>query len=305
MSNNILVIGGSYFIGRVFSQSLAKTDGFSLHVLNRGRLPLNLLDVAEYKCDRHDGAALQNTLPAIRFDAVVDFCAYQKNDVKTLLENIPGEVGQYIYISSCAAFKPSSDYPKTEDSPKVASPAPGPAGEYACAKALLEEESAETCARNNIPLTIFRPTFVYGPYNYAPRESYFFDLILSGKRIPHPKNNQTLFQFVYVRDIARIITRCLCNQAVYENDYILSAPELVCYDKLLKVLGQISGKKPDTRLMSVNDIEKENIPLPFPLDGHELFSGDKIACALGFAYTPFEDGMKETFDFYRKYIYKE
>ncbi len=304
MGKNILVIGGSYFIGRIFCQTLAKTGGFALHVLNRGRFPLKLPGVLEYKCDRHDGAAVKEALPAIRYDAVVDFCAYAKNDVNGLLENIPGEVGQYIFISSCAAFLPSGDYPKTEDSPKISSPIPGPAGEYAYGKALLEEEAGEICAKKGIPLTILRPSFVYGPYNYAPRESFFFDLILSGKEIPHPSESLTLFQFVYVRDIAQILTQCLSNPAVYENDYILAAPELVSYDKLLEVFSKISGQALQKKLLSIDEIEKQNIPLPFPLDGHEIFSGEKITRAIAFAYTPFSDGMRETFDFYKKYVYR-
>lgn len=304
MEKNILVIGGSYFIGRIFCQALAKADGYVLHVLNRGRFPLKLKGVFEYKCDRHDGAAVKEALPAIRYDAVVDFCAYTKNDVKSLLEHIPGEVGQYIYISSCAVFLPSVDYPKTEDCPKVSSPIPGPAGEYAYGKALLEEEAGEICAKKGIPLTILRPSFVYGPYNYAPRESFFFDLILSGKEIPHPAKSLALFQFVYVRDIAQILIGCLANPIVYENDYILSAPALVSYDKLLEVFSAASGQTLRTKPLGIDEIEEKNIPLPFPLEGHEIFSGEKIARAISFAYTPFLEGMRETFDFYKKYVYR-
>ena len=54
MNRNILVIGGSYFIGRTFVREYAKTDGVTLHVLNRGRVPLNMPGVQEYACDRHD-----------------------------------------------------------------------------------------------------------------------------------------------------------------------------------------------------------------------------------------------------------
>jgi len=305
MNKKILVLGGSYFIGRIFSQSLSKTKGFSLHVLNRGRFPLNLPGVAEYQCDRHDSATIQKKLPAVVYDAVVDFCAYTKEDIKSILNTIPGKIGQYIYISSCAVFEPSSNYPKAEDFPKVKSPAPGPGGEYAYNKALLENEAKESCAEKGIPLTILRPTFVYGPYNYAPRESYFFEHILSGKRIPYPEKTLALFQFIYVRDIAQILIQCLCNQMVYENDYNLSAPELISYDRLFDVFTEISGKQLQKELLSNDIIESERIPLPFPLDGHEIFSGTKISRTLGFTYTPFPEGMRETLDFYRKYVYKE
>lgn len=176
---NVLVIGGSYFIGRVFVQNLAKIDGYTVHVLNRGRYPLHIEGVLEYKCDRRDLAALKKVLPQIKFDAVVDFCAYLPDDAKTILESFSDEIGQYIYISSCVVYESSFDYPRYEDSPKIKSQQPGPVGEYAFGKRMLELEFRKLCLQKNIPLTILRPSFVYGPYNYAPRESFFFKLIQS------------------------------------------------------------------------------------------------------------------------------
>ena len=40
MKQNILIIGGSYFIGRVFVEELLKLQKFSIYVLNRGKMPL-------------------------------------------------------------------------------------------------------------------------------------------------------------------------------------------------------------------------------------------------------------------------
>ena len=37
---NVLIIGGSYFVGRVFVEELLKEQGYSIYVLNRGRIPI-------------------------------------------------------------------------------------------------------------------------------------------------------------------------------------------------------------------------------------------------------------------------
>ena len=58
----------------------------------------------------------------------MDFCAYEPRDIELLVQSIPGEILQYIYISSCAAFTPSDVYPKVEDSPKLKEKPLGPAG---------------------------------------------------------------------------------------------------------------------------------------------------------------------------------
>jgi hypothetical protein len=37
---NILIIGGSYFTGRVFVEELWKDKEYSIYVLNRGTIPI-------------------------------------------------------------------------------------------------------------------------------------------------------------------------------------------------------------------------------------------------------------------------
>jgi len=44
----------------------------------------------------------------------------------------------------------------------------------------------ELCQDAHIPYTSLRPTIIYGKYNYAPRETYFFDLVKKGGMIVLP-----------------------------------------------------------------------------------------------------------------------
>jgi len=304
MKKNILIIGGSYFIGRIFVMGLSKKSDYSIHLVNRGKNPLNLPGVEEHVCDRKDITKMRKAIPPLDYYAVLDFCADFPREIANLIENLPGTIGQYIYISTCTVYKPSLDLPKFEDSPKHPSPLPGPIGEYGYNKWLLELETQNVCQKHGIPYTIMRPAFVYGPFNYAPRESFFFDLILSNQTIPLPKDSLALFQFVYVKDIAKILFACLGNEKVFNNTYNLAAEELISYDKLIEVFEQVSGNPIDTKRVSIDIINKNNIPLPFPLDQHEIYSGSLLADTLSFKYTPFIEGMKETFDFYKKYMYK-
>ena len=62
MKPKVLVIGGSYFAGRVFT--MVASGSCALTLLNRGRYSMTLYpDVTELRCDRHDAAALA-ALPA-------------------------------------------------------------------------------------------------------------------------------------------------------------------------------------------------------------------------------------------------
>jgi 2'-hydroxyisoflavone reductase len=304
MKKNILVIGGSYFIGRVFVLMLSRNSDYSIHLINRGNNPLRLPGVVEHVCDRNDTARMKKAIPPLDYNAVIDFCAEFPQQIAAVVEDFPGAIAQFIYISTCSVYKPSLDLPKFEDAPKHDAPLPGAAGDYSYNKWLLEIETRTVCESKGIPYTILRPAFVYGPYNYAPRESYFFDLILSNRAVPVPADSLALFQLVYVKDIAGILASCLGNEQVYRQAFNLSAEELVCYDRLMEVLEQVSGRQIKTERLSVDSIERDGVPLPFPLRQHELYSGSLIARTLDFRYTPFVEGMKKTFAFYQKYIYR-
>ncbi|MDI3312103.1 MAG: NAD-dependent epimerase/dehydratase family protein, partial [Thermoanaerobacterium sp.] len=249
----------------------------------------------------HDIVSIKKVIPPLNWYAVIDFCAFSPEDIKITIGNLPGNINHYVYFSTCSVYKSSLDLPYYEDSPKLSEPLPGPAGEYAYNKLLAEIELSIQCRKTNIPYTIFRPAFVYGQFNYAPRESYFFDLILNGKSIPFPQKCLALFQLVFVRDVANICIRSLGNEKVYNDCFNLSCHELISYEKLINTLKIVSGICIKVDEMDVSEVNRKNIPLPFPMEQHELYSGLKIADTLNYTYTPFLKGMQEAFNFYKKY----
>lgn len=298
MKKNVLVLGGSYFVGRVFTRLTERTGQYDLHIVNRGTYPLKIDTVTQYACDRHDSKKLATSLPALNWDAVVDFCAYEPGDAASLLAAIPGTVAQYIYISTCSVYEPSAPSPKTEDSPLLAAGGDDPGHMYAYKKLVLEREATEVCVRDNTALTILRPAFIYGPLNYAPRESFYFNCILEKKPIPSPTDATGRFQFVYVKDVAKMIMGCIGNKAAYGEAYNLSAPECMDYGSFVEVLANVHGRPLNLEPVTVEEVYARNIPVPFPLDSDELYSGDKISLLLSLRYIPFAGGMRETYAIY-------
>ncbi|MDI6741119.1 MAG: NAD-dependent epimerase/dehydratase family protein [Smithella sp.] len=298
---NVLVIGGSYFVGKVFVEELSKVPDYAIYVVNRGNVPLGIQGVTEIKCDRHDTEAMSEAIPSIVWNAVVDFCAYTPEDITTMVSTLPSHaIGQYIFISTSSIYEKTNKLPIGEDALQVTGPQQGPHGDYAYNKHLAEEEFKIQCSENNIPWTIFRPTFIYGKYNYAPRESYFFDLVQEGETIIIPDNGLALFTFVSVWDVARAIIVCIGNKNAYTKAFNLSGEELVSYPRLMDVFRIVTGKRISIESMSVHQIDAQGIPLPFPLDEHLLYSGTLITKVMGFSYMPFIDGMKKTYEWYKQ-----
>ncbi len=214
MKKKILVIGGSYFYGRVFTETIVRNEGCRIVLVNRGNNPLKIKGVEEIVCDRRDISGLKTLLPKVEWDAVIDFCAYTPQDVQPLLAELSKKLAHYILISTVSVYGPSRDLPIMEDSAKLTGPQTqlGPAGRYGYDKLLAEQFVTDHCLQQKIPYTILRPSIIYGKYNYAPRESYFFDLIASEKTVVLPEGDLSLFQFVSVWDAAEILHLCIGNQ---------------------------------------------------------------------------------------------
>jgi nucleoside-diphosphate-sugar epimerase len=221
LSKSILAIGGSAFVGRVFSIQISKNDDFDLHVVNRGQFPLNLKNVKEYKCDRHTPIMIARILPKINFDAIVDFCAYNPGEVSSLLDVLKGRFKQYIVISTASVYEPNDHRIKTETDPIVTKTEGGRVSDYIYNKVLVERETAATCAKLDIPYSIFRPTFIYGPFNYSQRESWFVELIARGHVVPVPIDATARFSMVYGFDIARALEICIGNDTAVNQRFNL------------------------------------------------------------------------------------
>lgn len=296
----ILVIGGSYFAGRVFVEELTKAEDVTVHVFNRGRIQLGINGVTEHRGDREDASQIYRAIPGEEWDAVIDFCAYTPSHVELLLNTMQGKIKQYIFISTTTIYKNGWNLPIREDAPKVSGPQPelGPHASYGYDKWRAEHVVRQACARTGMSYTILRPAIIYGFYNYAPREQYFFDLLQKGEAVVIPDGGLALFSFIWVVDMARMIIRCIGEEKTRDQEFNLASDELISYPRIVEVLEEITGKKIPVVRKPVSEINRERIPLPFPMDEHLVYSGAKLQRLLDFDHTPFTTGMREAFNYY-------
>lgn len=295
----ILIIGGTYFLGRVFT-IIASRENHELFLINRGTYAMNMPSVTEYHLDRHDIDSLKK-LPYQEYDAVVDFCAYLPMDVDSLLKNIPGKVKQYIYVSTCDVYKRNTGGLKDESTELLDICYPGEAGEYMYNKMLLEKETQKTCESIGIAYTSIRPGIIYGPFNYAPRESMFIQWIIKGQPLPYPVDGDGRFQFAYVKDVARAILISIGNQKAYNQAFNVCENEEIGYSRFFEILKKVSDRPFLLQEVTVEQVIQQNIPLPFPLTKMEteLYDGNKLVKELDFTYTDFEEGMDKTYQAFK------
>jgi len=240
---NVLVIGGSYFAGRVFVEELTKHGDVNVYVFNRGRQPLGMPTVTELRGDRDRIEQVATAIPPLDWDTVVDFCGYEPAQVMSLLDHLPGNVRQYIFISTTTVYDRTTRLPVREDAPKLAAPQKelGSQSRYGFDKWLSEIAVQTECERRGIAFTIFRPAVIYGYYNYAPRESYFFDRLTSHRPIEIPEHNLSLFSVIWVVDMAQALIRALGEPRAFGKVYNLASDELISYGRIIDVLGEITA----------------------------------------------------------------
>ncbi|MBQ7563189.1 MAG: NAD-dependent epimerase/dehydratase family protein [Lachnospiraceae bacterium] len=302
----VLVIGGSYFLGRAFVIQLlqdkwSKRPGqVEIILLNRGTRPSPDGVDKVYKFDRHNAEGLsQCRLKGSHFDAVVDFCAYNSGDIEGLVSGLGITFTQYIFISTCDVYERFTGKELDEDSAFETREFPGEEGAYITGKVHLEKELVKVCEKAGSHYTSIRPAMIYGPGNYAPREGIYFNWIAKAGQILQPFNATGYFQLVYVEDVAKAIFLVCGNKACFDKAYNVGGIELQSYFTFRSALLRAVPVKFHTVYMTVEEIAKKNIDLPFPLleEESETYLGERIV-ELGLDYTELSQGLKKSWDYF-------
>jgi nucleoside-diphosphate-sugar epimerase len=293
----ILVIGGSYFLGRVFV--MCATPDHEVTVINRGTYSVEALGAKQIKGDRKDITLWKGITED--YDVIVDFCAYSKGDISTVLSNISGRIKHYIFISTVDVYEHGSFNLKNEEYRYETREIQGETGDYIRGKIALENELKSECATRNIKYTILRPSIIYGPFNYAPRESVYIQLIVQNNLLPHIIDTKGKFQLVYVKDVANAILLCLANDKAYNNVYNISGDEILDYDGFYQSLANVADIKFTEIPMTVQTAEGQSLPLPFPLTEMEAEIADnsRSKADLKINYTPITEGMAKTYNAFK------
>ncbi|MCH5262698.1 MAG: NAD-dependent epimerase/dehydratase family protein [Lachnospiraceae bacterium] len=308
----ILVIGGSYFYGRVFVMEAAREqNNYDITVLNRGTYSMDEFGVTQITGDRHDLEVFSKCDGD--YDAVIDFCAYGEGDVETVIQALDGRVGQYVLISTVDVYERGSGILKTEEHELEHRIFEGDAGTYISGKVALEKEVRRVCEDRGVPYTILRPAILYGPYNYAPRESVYIQMMVVNHVLPRFTDADGRFQFVYVKDAAHAVLRVIGDEKAYGQSYNLCQDEVVTYDSFFETLKAAAKDVSDGEYqnvtaplmteelqeipITVEEAEVQQIPIPFPATAAEteLCSNEKSKRELGLKYTDFAEGMRRTF----------
>jgi nucleoside-diphosphate-sugar epimerase len=105
MSKNILVIGGTRFIGRLLVQRLLHA-GHRVTIATRGYAPDPFGErIARIRTDRRNELAMRAVAKAGPFDIVYDQMCYSPLDAAIAVRSFAGQVGRYVMTSTIDAYR--------------------------------------------------------------------------------------------------------------------------------------------------------------------------------------------------------
>ncbi len=202
----VLVIGGTQFIGRHIVSSLI-ADGDDVTLFHRGQTNPELFAWAEHRLgDRDIDLSL---LARGAWDATIDTSGYVPRQVRTLAEALGGRGGRYVYISSVSAYATPVGPGITEHAPLAVLDDPTTevvnGDTYGALKALCEQEALQSFGPTGADVSIVRPTFVAGPYDYTGRFTWWVERVAQGGRVLAPGPRDNPFQVIDVRDLADFV----------------------------------------------------------------------------------------------------
>ncbi|HSB47435.1 MAG TPA: NAD-dependent epimerase/dehydratase family protein [Candidatus Bilamarchaeum sp.] len=272
----ILIIGGSRFVGPLLVSRLKEHD---VTVFNRGTAGMEYPEGVEFiRGDRNEPMKLGR-----EFDAVIDMCAYEGRQTAKALEEL--EFKFFIHMGTAAAYRKSSVFPLTEESPLGAWPLWGDynRGKVACETVLSE---------SGIQYASVRPVYILGPNNYVPRESFIYSRLQRGQEIALPGNGQAIAQFVFADEVAESIALIAKKKA--KGAFNCCGDDLVTLQGLVEMMAGICRKSAKLSF-NVNRDGSRFTESEFPFANENFICSSAKIKSLGAKFRTLREGLESDY----------
>ncbi len=305
MADKVLILGGSYFVGRKLVEYLAG-HGYEVTVLNRGTRPLSVEGVQQICCDRNDGEGMKAALVGKSFDYVIDVSWQDVSWVEKLCVALSLDaVKKLVFISSSAVYDVEHLQIPFAETDALAENKYWTF--YGKGKIDAEGYYSEFLKTKKTELVILRPPYIYGEYNYAQRESLIFRQLTEDKPVVIPASNPKL-QFIYTEDLAAIVDCLLKTETGKESIFNVGNKKAVTSKEWVEACAMVAGKVPEILELDYAEIGR-NVRDFYPFFDYdnvlEVSKVNGIICR----ETEFTEGLKKAFAWFTenrdKIVFKE
>lgn len=285
----ILIMGGTGFISQCVAEHFIN-ENYIVDIFTRGQRKSNIQGFrTHYIGDRTCPDDLKQLTDDYHY--VLDITGYTEADVDLLSRQLNAtSLKRYILCSSGAVYK-ASDLILDETAETGHNPFWNSYG--------LSKLDAENYLLNgNLPVTIVRPTYIYGPMNNLYRESYFFDRLLEQKPIKYPQGAFSI-QFLHIHDFSMILSSIMASDQSMGEIYNVTHEEILTFEEMLEAFEKVTGLKTEKIPVPQEPSSAARRYFPFRAITYKL-SIDKLKeHGLHVPKFNLHKGLKQTYEWYK------
>jgi len=222
-------MGGTEFVGKAVAEYMI-SSGHEVSIFTRGIREPGYNGIHEhYKGGRRNAVDVRNAIKDEAFDYILDISAYVLSDVENLLNKVnKKKLKRYIFLSTGSVYEPSNEHMNEEQARGFNENW----GQYGMDKLDIEDYLFRLHKNERLPVSIVRPTYIYGKGNNLYREIYLFERLEKALTIPVPGSTNRV-QFIYIDDLMKFIESIMFEDKAIGQAYNITHPESVTWEKLI------------------------------------------------------------------------
>lgn len=295
---NVAIIGSNGFIGRHLTQRLLKESNTSLFLFGRGETAVSNDNLPYKKIDFFNSEKLKEdfkeidvvyylaseTIPATSWDTPM--IEIEKNLIPFInfLEVICRLKTQKIaFVSSAGTVYGTTIGKVPEDSNKK------PFSPYGITKLTMENFLNYYQAKHGLQYDVYRVSNVYGEGQNIGKGlgiiNTFLEKILKEHQIKIFGNGETTRNYIYVKDVAELLSHSL-NTLSTSDIYNISSNSTLSINKLVEIMKTVVTE--DFKTVYEESRQSDNSYID--LDNSKI-----LACFSNFGFTELKEGIKKTY----------
>ncbi len=236
----ILFIGGTGNISR--SVSLACIErGIDLHLLTRGARDVQIPGARVIRGDIHKPDSVSSLHQRGRWDCIVDWIAFTKEDIERDIQMFRGKTDQFVFISSASVYqKPPVQPVITESTPLY-----NPFWEYSRNKIACEERLIRAYRDEDFPITIVRPSHTYDtaiPLAIGAWTEYTaIDRIKKGLELIVHGDGTSLWTVTHSEDFAKGFVGLLGHPQAIGEAFHITSDQILTWNQIYQAVASAAG----------------------------------------------------------------
>lgn len=302
----VLLIGGTGILSTDIVKECLKKK-YDVYLFNRGHNNSEINEkvhiiIGDIRNEQDVAKKMENYY----FDVVVDFLSYTENELKQNLKIFNERCKQYIFISSATVYRKTKKGEKITEETELSNDS----WDYANNKIKCEKLLKSNYKEQKQKYTIVRPYVTYSekriPFAIIPSKQWTLaNRILNGKPILLWDSGKAICTLTQTKDFAVGIVGLFLNEKAYQEAFHITTDYTLTWKQALLDIGKALNMK-----VKIADIDSDFIAKKMPeykgvLFGDKgldrEFDNTKIKNAVPEfkANTKFQDGIKETINYYQ------